>query len=73
MELLEGVQRRATKIIQNYDRLSYEDRLQRLDLTTLETRRLRGDMIEVFKILNNFEDVDCTQFFNLSCTSYEVI
>lgn len=69
IELLEGVQRRATKIIQNYDRLSYEERLQRLDLTTLETRRLRGDMIEVFKILNNFEDVDYTQFFNLSCTN----
>ena len=69
IELLEGVQRRATKIIQNYDKLSYEERLQRLDLTALETRRLRGDMIELFKILNNFEDVDYTQFFNLSCTN----
>ena len=30
--------------------LSYESRLLQCDLTTLETRRLRGDQIEVFKI-----------------------
>ena len=27
-------------------------------LTTLETRRLRGDQIEVFKILNGYEHID---------------
>ena len=27
-------------------------------LTTLETRRLRGDQIEVFKILNGYENID---------------
>ena len=31
-------------------------------LTTLETRRLRGDQIEVFKILNGFENIDCNIF-----------
>ncbi len=34
--------------------LSYEER----GLTTLETRRLRGDQIEVFKILNGYENID---------------
>ena len=37
---------------------SYEMRLKQCDLTTLETRRLRGDQIEVFKILNGYEHID---------------
>ena len=43
--------------------LSYESRLQ-CGLTILETRRLRGDQIEVFKIVNGYEDVDRNMFFN---------
>ena len=38
--------------------LSYESRLLQCGLTTLETRRLRGDQIEVFKIVNGYEDVE---------------
>ena len=34
-------------------------------MTTLETRRLRGDQIEVFKIVNGYEDVDRNMFFKL--------
>ena len=34
-------------------------------LTTLETRRLRGDQIEVFKTVNGYEDVDRNMFFKL--------
>ena len=34
-------------------------------LTTLETRRLRGDQIEVFKILNGYENIDRNMFFSL--------
>ena len=33
-------------------------RLKECDLTTLETRRLRGDQTKVFKILNGYENVD---------------
>ena len=56
--MLERVQRRATKIIQKLRNISYEMRLKECDLTTLETRRLRGDKIEVFKILNGYENID---------------
>ena len=41
--------------------LSYESRLLQCGLTTLETRRLRGDQIEV----NSYEDVDRNMFFKL--------
>ena len=45
--------------------LSYENRLLQCGLTTLETRRLRGDQIEVFKLVNGYEDVDRNMFFKL--------
>ena len=48
---IEKVQRRATKLIPSLKRLSYEDRLKKLNLPTLAFRRLRGDMIEVYKIV----------------------
>ena len=51
IDMLERVQRRATKMIQKLRNISYEMRLKECDLTTLETRRLRGDQIELLKIL----------------------
>ena len=55
IDTLERIQRRATKMIPELRDLSYEERLKECGLTTLETRRLRGDQIEVFKILNEIE------------------
>ena len=51
IDKLERIQRRTTKIIPELRDLSYESRLLQCALTTLETRRLRGDQIEVFKTL----------------------
>ena len=47
----ERIQRRATKIIPDLRYISYEERLKDSGLTTMETRRLREDQIEVFRIL----------------------
>ena len=58
IDMLERVQRRATKMIQKLRNISYEMRLKECGLTTLETRILRGDQIEVFKILNGYENID---------------
>jgi hypothetical protein len=68
IELLEKVQRRATRMMVENKTLSYEERLKSLHLTTLETRRLRGDLIEVFKILRNMEGTDSNLYFKLSST-----
>ena len=43
----------------------YNDRLKELGLTALETRHKRGDLIEVFKIIQGFEDVDSELFFSI--------
>jgi ribonuclease P/MRP protein subunit RPP40 len=58
INLLEKVQRRATRLIYSLRNKSYEDRLKALKLTTLKTRRIRGDLIEVFKIFNGFDQID---------------
>jgi len=60
VQVLEMVQRRATRFIDECRGMSYEDRLSivGLTVTTLETRRLRADMIEVYTILKGFEGAD---------------
>ena len=50
IDMLEKTQRRATKLIAGLRYLRYEERVKSCGLTTLETRRLRGDQIEVFNI-----------------------
>ena len=65
IDILERVQRRATKMIQKLRNISYEMRLKECGLTTLETRRLRGDQIEVFKILNGYENIDRNIFVSV--------
>ena len=53
---LENVQRRATKLIPKLKKLTYKDRLIKLGLPTLRFRRVRGDLIEIFKIITGIYD-----------------
>ena len=50
INLLESVQRTYTRHILEVKKLPYEDRLKKLDLPSLEYRRFRGDLIEMYKI-----------------------
>lgn len=63
---LEKVQARATKLIPKLRNLSYEQRLDALDMYSLEMRRQRGQLIQVFKMLHNLDNVEFEKFFTLS-------
>ena len=60
---VEKVQRRATKLINECKGLEYEQRLKVTKLTTLETRRRRADLSEVFKIIKGMEGLNEEIFF----------
>jgi hypothetical protein len=66
IKLLERVQKRATKMINCLRNKSYEDRLNELKLTTLNDRRIRGDMIMTYKMLNGLEKVDINNILLLN-------
>ena len=58
IEKLELVQRRALKIPEGFENLSYSERLRRLKLSSLKDRRTRGDLIEMFKVQKGLEKIE---------------
>ena len=59
------MQRRATKLVPELKNLPYAERLVKLELTTLEARRVRGDMIETYKIITGKENINPDKFFKM--------
>jgi len=60
--------RKLTKLVRSLKNLSFHERLKQLNLYSLEYRRLRGILIEAYKIITNKEDVDCDLCFTLPGT-----
>ena len=54
----ESIQRRATKLVIEIRHMEYEERLRVPGLTNLDDRRKRGDMIQIYKIVNGIEEVE---------------
>ena len=66
IDLLEGVQRRATRMIPRLRKMTYEERLKKLNLPRLYDRRIRGDMIETYKIMSGKEKLNSRNLFQPS-------
>ena len=65
IEKLESVLRKATKQMPGMKELSYSERLKKLKLPTLSYRRLRGDLIEMYKLTNGIYDGDSNKIVKL--------
>ena len=63
MDALERVQKRFTRMLPGLEDMDYEERLNKLGLFSLECWRMRGDLIEVYKITTGLDRVDSQSFF----------
>ena len=59
---LERVQRAATKLVPNLQDKEYQERLRILNLPSLEERRKRGDMIQLYKCVTGMDKIDRDDF-----------
>ena len=67
MDLLEGIQRRATKIFHGMEHLSYESRLRELGFFSLGKRRLQGNPREAFQYLKESYRKEGDRLFSRVC------
>jgi len=63
-QMLEKVQHRFTRMFPHLKKLPYEARLSELGLWSLEERRNRADILEVFKMVKQLSYVPWNRFFN---------
>ena len=79
IEKLEDIQHKVTRLVPGLRKKGYNDRLEKLRLTNLETRRKRGDLIQFYKVITGLDhikwkkspekamrsDIDCPDSRNL--------
>ena len=62
---IKRVQRRATSLVGKLKDLNHTERQEKLDLPTLKYRRFRGDVIQMYEIINQIDDLKFDQSFAL--------
>ena len=71
--LIENVQRRATRYVPDINKLEYQERLEALNLPTLQYRRFRADMNQTYKITHeHFEDNCVKHLFAMKSTNARI-
>ena len=63
---IEGIQRRDTKILPGMQNLSYDQRLRTMGIPRIQYRRLRPDMVQVYKLIYGIDNIDPNIFFEMS-------
>ena len=67
--MLERVQIPNSKLILTLRKLSYEERLKRLDIFSLRCRKLKGDIIELSKMIHGIDEVNLGKFLCMDKTT----
>ena len=65
IEMLETVQHRAVRQVWGLHG-SYEEKLKQCGLTLLKDRRVRGDLIQTYKIMHQIDDLPINTFFEMA-------
>ena len=64
-KVVEDVQKRMVKMISGLNGQTYEEKLTEIGLQTLEYRREKADMVQVFKMLKGIDNVDYKNWFEI--------
>ena len=65
-DVIEGVQRRAVGMVTNLKSKNYEEKLVEMKMVTMEERRKRGDLIQMYKVLSGKDDVSTSSWFDMA-------